>query len=174
VLYPNLLNERLVTEVHRLGVEVGACEWSLSPYGPRHKVVSREQIEKVVRRIKEELNDQKMSKISAGKTVKQFESVDPLIPVFLPLFNHESMFVLILYFRQINANANVIMNSTSTHLLLANSKLIPHVHMDKVLLVRTDICYTWREMRVIEAQTRKSDTVLTMARRHHTVNNLRK
>jgi hypothetical protein len=82
------LNERLVTEVHRLGVEVGACEWSLSPYGPRHKVVSKEQIEKVVRRIMEELNDQKMIKISAGKTVKQFDRVDPLITVFLPLFNH--------------------------------------------------------------------------------------
>jgi hypothetical protein len=48
------LNERLVTEVHGIGVEVGACEWSLSPFGARKKVVSRKRIEKAVRRVMED------------------------------------------------------------------------------------------------------------------------
>jgi len=29
-------------------MEMGTCEWSLSPFGPRNKVVNRERIEKVV------------------------------------------------------------------------------------------------------------------------------
>ncbi|XP_045797099.1 UDP-glycosyltransferase 73C4-like [Trifolium pratense] len=48
------LNERLVTEVLRIGVEVGGCEWSLSPFGARNKVVSRKRIEKAVRRVMED------------------------------------------------------------------------------------------------------------------------
>lgn len=47
-------NERLVTEVHGIGVEVGAWEWSLSPFGARNMVVvSKEQIEKAVRKVME-------------------------------------------------------------------------------------------------------------------------
>ncbi|WJX81633.1 hypothetical protein P8452_64490 [Trifolium repens] len=48
------LNERLVTEVHGIGVEVGACEWSLSPFGARNKVVNWKRIEKAVRRVMED------------------------------------------------------------------------------------------------------------------------
>nr|UXY92016.1 UDP-glycosyltransferase UGT18 [Glycyrrhiza glabra] len=46
-------NERLVNEVHGLGVEVGAWEWSMSPYDAKNKVVSWERIEKAVRMVME-------------------------------------------------------------------------------------------------------------------------
>lgn len=42
-------NEKLVTEVHRIGVEVGAAEWSMSPYDAKKTVVSWERIEKGVK-----------------------------------------------------------------------------------------------------------------------------
>jgi hypothetical protein len=42
-------NEKLVTEVHRIGVEVGASEWSLSPYDAKKTAVSAEKIEKAVK-----------------------------------------------------------------------------------------------------------------------------
>ncbi|CAJ2655403.1 unnamed protein product [Trifolium pratense] len=42
-------NEKLVTEVHRIGVEVGAAEWSISPYDAKKTVVSAEKIEKGVK-----------------------------------------------------------------------------------------------------------------------------
>ncbi|KAL5073425.1 hypothetical protein RYX36_012409 [Vicia faba] len=42
-------NEKLVTEVHCIGVEVGAAEWSMSPYDAKKTVVSRERIEKGVK-----------------------------------------------------------------------------------------------------------------------------
>nr|BBN60798.1 UDP-glycosyltransferase 73K3 [Glycyrrhiza uralensis] len=44
-------NEKLVTEVHRFGVEVGAAEWSLSPYDAKKVVVGGERIEKAVKRL---------------------------------------------------------------------------------------------------------------------------
>lgn len=44
-------NEKLITEVHGFGVEVGAAEWSLSPYDAKNKVVSGERIEKAVKRL---------------------------------------------------------------------------------------------------------------------------
>lgn len=44
-------NEKLITEVHGFGVEVGAKEWSLSPYDAKNKVVGRERIEKAVKRL---------------------------------------------------------------------------------------------------------------------------
>ncbi|CAJ1941188.1 unnamed protein product [Sphenostylis stenocarpa] len=44
-------NERLVTEVRGIGVEVGATEWKDVGYGEREKVVSRDSIEKAVRRL---------------------------------------------------------------------------------------------------------------------------
>ncbi|XP_057415353.1 UDP-glucose flavonoid 3-O-glucosyltransferase 7-like [Lotus japonicus] len=44
-------NEKLITEVRGIGVEVGAEEWSSIGFGEREKVVSRESIEKAVRRL---------------------------------------------------------------------------------------------------------------------------
>lgn len=44
-------NEKLITEVHGFGVEVGAAEWSMSPYEGKKKVVSGERIEKAVKRL---------------------------------------------------------------------------------------------------------------------------
>ncbi|KAK7395433.1 hypothetical protein VNO78_15991 [Psophocarpus tetragonolobus] len=46
-----ILNEKLVSEVHKVGVEVGVLEWSMSPYDARSKVVGWEQIENAVRRV---------------------------------------------------------------------------------------------------------------------------
>ncbi|XP_020215414.2 UDP-glucose flavonoid 3-O-glucosyltransferase 7-like [Cajanus cajan] len=43
--------EKLITEVHGFGVEVGAAEWTLSPYEGKKSVVSGERIEKAVRRL---------------------------------------------------------------------------------------------------------------------------
>ncbi|KAK7389918.1 hypothetical protein VNO78_25215 [Psophocarpus tetragonolobus] len=47
-------NEKLITEVHGFGVEVGAAEWSISPYEGKKEVVSGERIEKAVKRLMEE------------------------------------------------------------------------------------------------------------------------
>nr|UXM20150.1 O-glycosyltransferase [Astragalus mongholicus] len=44
-------NEKLITEVQGNGVEVGAVEWGVSGYGERKIVISREKIEKAVRRV---------------------------------------------------------------------------------------------------------------------------
>ncbi|WVZ12610.1 hypothetical protein V8G54_017140 [Vigna mungo] len=44
-------NERLVTEVRGVAVEVGATEWRESGYGEREKLVSRDCIEKAVRKL---------------------------------------------------------------------------------------------------------------------------
>ncbi|XP_061362865.1 UDP-glucose flavonoid 3-O-glucosyltransferase 7-like [Gastrolobium bilobum] len=44
-------NEKLITEVHGFGVEVGAAEWSISPYDAKKKLVSGERIEKAVKRL---------------------------------------------------------------------------------------------------------------------------
>nr|AMQ26127.1 UDP-glycosyltransferase 19 [Pueraria montana var. lobata] len=44
-------NEKLITEVHGFGVEVGAAEWSISPYEGKKEVVSGERIEKAVKRL---------------------------------------------------------------------------------------------------------------------------
>ncbi|KAJ1380268.1 UDP-glucose flavonoid 3-O-glucosyltransferase 7-like [Sesbania bispinosa] len=44
-------NEKLITEVQGIGVEVGAEEWGSSGYGERNKLVRREQIEKAVRKL---------------------------------------------------------------------------------------------------------------------------
>ncbi|KAL2336004.1 hypothetical protein Fmac_010450 [Flemingia macrophylla] len=44
-------NEKLITEVHGFGVEVGAAEWTISPYEGKKNVVSGERIEKAVRRL---------------------------------------------------------------------------------------------------------------------------
>ncbi|KAK7264549.1 hypothetical protein RJT34_32158 [Clitoria ternatea] len=44
-------NEKLVTEVRGVGVEVGATEWGSIGFGEREKLVSRECIEKAVRRL---------------------------------------------------------------------------------------------------------------------------
>ncbi|KAL2336006.1 hypothetical protein Fmac_010452 [Flemingia macrophylla] len=43
--------ERLVTEVHGFGLEVGAAEWTISPYEGKKSVVTGERIEKAVRRL---------------------------------------------------------------------------------------------------------------------------
>ncbi|TKY61131.1 UDP-glucose flavonoid 3-O-glucosyltransferase 7 [Spatholobus suberectus] len=42
-------NEKLITEVHGFGVEVGAAEWSMSPYDGKKKVVSGKRVEKAVK-----------------------------------------------------------------------------------------------------------------------------
>ncbi|KAK7282246.1 hypothetical protein RIF29_10878 [Crotalaria pallida] len=52
-------NEKLVTEVHGFGVEVGAAEWTISPYDPKKKVVSRELIEKAVKRLMDDGEESK-------------------------------------------------------------------------------------------------------------------
>ncbi|CAJ1950189.1 unnamed protein product [Sphenostylis stenocarpa] len=44
-------NEKLITEVHGFGVEVGAAEWSISPYDGKKEVVSGERIEKAVKKL---------------------------------------------------------------------------------------------------------------------------
>ncbi|KAL5053058.1 hypothetical protein RYX36_033740, partial [Vicia faba] len=44
-------NEKLITEVRGIGLEVGATEWCLSGFREREKLVSRESIEKAVRRL---------------------------------------------------------------------------------------------------------------------------
>ncbi|XP_004508344.1 UDP-glucose flavonoid 3-O-glucosyltransferase 7 [Cicer arietinum] len=44
-------NEKLITQVRGIGVEVGAGEWSNSGYGEREKLVSGESIEKALRRL---------------------------------------------------------------------------------------------------------------------------
>ncbi|KAJ1427242.1 UDP-glycosyltransferase family, conserved site [Sesbania bispinosa] len=44
-------NEKLITEVREIGVEVGAAEWSLIGFVERKKLVSRDSIEKAVRRL---------------------------------------------------------------------------------------------------------------------------
>ncbi|CAL5198788.1 unnamed protein product [Lathyrus oleraceus] len=44
-------NEKLITQVQGIGVEVGAGEWSMMGFGEREKTVSRESIEKAVRRL---------------------------------------------------------------------------------------------------------------------------
>ncbi|RZC00257.1 UDP-glucose flavonoid 3-O-glucosyltransferase 7 [Glycine soja] len=45
------LNEKLVTEVHKIGVEVGECEWSISSYDAGSKVVGWELIKNAVERV---------------------------------------------------------------------------------------------------------------------------
>ncbi|KAK7382065.1 hypothetical protein VNO80_00741 [Phaseolus coccineus] len=44
-------NEKLITEVHGFGVEVGAAEWSISPYDGKKEVVSGERIQEAVKRL---------------------------------------------------------------------------------------------------------------------------
>lgn len=44
-------NEKLITQVRGIGVELGAEEWTLSGYGERQKLVGRDCIEKAVRRL---------------------------------------------------------------------------------------------------------------------------
>jgi hypothetical protein len=44
-------NEKLITQVRGIGVEVGAAEWSIMGFGEREEVVGRESIEKAVRRL---------------------------------------------------------------------------------------------------------------------------
>ncbi|XP_028761029.1 UDP-glucose flavonoid 3-O-glucosyltransferase 7-like [Neltuma alba] len=44
-------NEKLITQVHGFGVEVGAEEWTRTPYDVMQKVVSRVKIEIAVRRL---------------------------------------------------------------------------------------------------------------------------
>ncbi|XP_057751164.1 probable UDP-glucosyl transferase 73B6 [Arachis stenosperma] len=44
-------NEKLITQVHGFGVEVGAAEWSISPFEPKTKVVGAERIEKAVKKL---------------------------------------------------------------------------------------------------------------------------
>jgi scopoletin glucosyltransferase len=44
-------NEKLITQVHGIGVEVGATEWSSTGIGEREKVVWRDNIEKAVKRL---------------------------------------------------------------------------------------------------------------------------
>ncbi|KAK7312046.1 hypothetical protein VNO77_35578 [Canavalia gladiata] len=44
-------NEKLITEVHGFGVEVGAAEWCISPYEAKKKVVGGERIEMAVKRL---------------------------------------------------------------------------------------------------------------------------
>jgi len=44
-------NEKLITQVRGIGVEVGAAEWSPIGIGEREKIVGRDSIEKAVRRL---------------------------------------------------------------------------------------------------------------------------
>nr|UXY92006.1 UDP-glycosyltransferase UGT8 [Glycyrrhiza glabra] len=44
-------NEKLITQVRGIGVEVGATEWCLTGFTEREKLVSRDSIEKAVRRL---------------------------------------------------------------------------------------------------------------------------
>ncbi|GAU41610.1 hypothetical protein TSUD_196800 [Trifolium subterraneum] len=44
-------NEKLITQVRRIGLEVGATEWTHMGFGEREEVVGRESIEKAVRRL---------------------------------------------------------------------------------------------------------------------------
>lgn len=44
-------NEKLITDVRGIGVEVGATEWCVNGFGEKEKVVNKDSIEKVVRRL---------------------------------------------------------------------------------------------------------------------------
>lgn len=44
-------NEKLITEVRGIGVEVGATEWCLTGFEEREKLVSSDSIQKAVRRL---------------------------------------------------------------------------------------------------------------------------
>lgn len=44
-------NEKLITEVRGIGVEVGATEWRLVGYGEREKLVTRDTIETAIKRL---------------------------------------------------------------------------------------------------------------------------
>ncbi|XP_015939180.1 UDP-glucose flavonoid 3-O-glucosyltransferase 7-like [Arachis duranensis] len=44
-------NEKLMSQVHGVGVEVGGAEWSLSPFDEKKRVVSAKMIEKAVRKV---------------------------------------------------------------------------------------------------------------------------
>ncbi|PNX61022.1 isoflavonoid glucosyltransferase, partial [Trifolium pratense] len=44
-------NEKFITDVRRIGVEVGATEWYLSGIEEKEKVVSKDSIEKAVKRL---------------------------------------------------------------------------------------------------------------------------
>ncbi|MED6175840.1 hypothetical protein PIB30_082094 [Stylosanthes scabra] len=47
----HFLNEKIMSEVHGIGVEVGGGEWSISPFYEKKRVVSREMIEKALRKV---------------------------------------------------------------------------------------------------------------------------
>lgn len=51
VFIEQFYNEKLITQVHGFGLEVGAEEWNSSPYERMKKVVSRVKIENAVRRL---------------------------------------------------------------------------------------------------------------------------
>jgi len=44
-------NEKLITDVRGIGVEVGATEWCVNGFGEKEKLVSKDSIEKAVRRL---------------------------------------------------------------------------------------------------------------------------
>ncbi|KAJ1379512.1 UDP-glycosyltransferase family, conserved site [Sesbania bispinosa] len=60
-------NEKLITEVHRFGVEVGAAEWSISPYDAKKNVVSGERIEKAVKSLMDDEEEGREIRSNAKK-----------------------------------------------------------------------------------------------------------
>nr|BAM29367.1 putative UDP-glucosyltransferase [Glycine max] len=44
-------NEKLITEVRGIGVEVGAAEWTTTGFGERYQMLTRDSIQKAVRRL---------------------------------------------------------------------------------------------------------------------------
>jgi scopoletin glucosyltransferase len=52
-------NEKLITDVRKIGVEVGATEWSLHSFQEKEKLVSRDSIEKAVRRLMDDGDEAK-------------------------------------------------------------------------------------------------------------------
>jgi len=52
-------NEKLITGVRRIGVEVGATEWSLHSFQEKEKLVCRHSIEKAVRRLLDDSDEAK-------------------------------------------------------------------------------------------------------------------
>ncbi|KAG5039009.1 hypothetical protein JHK86_019849 [Glycine max] len=51
VMADQFYNEKLITEVRGIGVEVGATEWRLVGYGEREKLVTRDTIETAIKRL---------------------------------------------------------------------------------------------------------------------------
>ncbi|MED6146481.1 hypothetical protein PIB30_034803 [Stylosanthes scabra] len=69
--------EKVISEVHGFGVEVGAVEWIISPYEPPKEVVGAESIEKAVKRLMDGGDEaEKIRKKAKDMQAKALEAVE--------------------------------------------------------------------------------------------------